>query len=167
MITALQIIYSKPYNRRHITYEDIKQLAEAIRKPPYLLNTDILWNAYEQLEKTKVKKAGPKKLLTDIISLIRFTTGHNDVLEPFIVIVNDKFDEWLAKQETLGRKFTKGQVEWLEMIKNHISTSISIGIDDFELSPFYEKGGALKAYGLFGNDLNKILEELNEVLIAI
>ena len=30
------------------------------------------------------------------------------------------------------------------MIKNHIATSLSIGIDDFELSPFYEKGGGAK-----------------------
>jgi type I restriction enzyme R subunit len=28
-LTALQIIYSKPYNKRHLTYEQIKQLAEA------------------------------------------------------------------------------------------------------------------------------------------
>ena len=27
-LTALQIIYSKPYGERHITYEQIKQIAE-------------------------------------------------------------------------------------------------------------------------------------------
>ena len=43
-----------PIQQRHITYEEIKQLAEAIRKPPYLLDTDILWNAYEQLKKSKL-----------------------------------------------------------------------------------------------------------------
>jgi len=37
-------------------------------------------------------------------------------------------------------------------------------MDDFELSPFYERGGAVKAYQLFGNQLNNILVELNEVL---
>ena len=82
-ITALQIIYSKPYSKRHITYEDIKQLADAIKIRHYLLNTDILWNAYEQLEKAKVRKAGPKKLLTDIISLVRFAEGRDKILEPF------------------------------------------------------------------------------------
>ncbi|HWR26483.1 MAG TPA: type I restriction-modification enzyme R subunit C-terminal domain-containing protein [candidate division Zixibacteria bacterium] len=41
---------------------------------------------------------------------------------------------------------------------------MSIGNEDFELSPFYEKGGVVKAYQLFGNGLDNILEELNEVL---
>ena len=34
-ITALQIIYNQPYSKRYLTYEQIKQLAEAIQKPPY------------------------------------------------------------------------------------------------------------------------------------
>ena len=29
------------------------------------------------------------------------------------------------------------------MIKDHIATSLTIGNEDFELSPFYEKGGVL------------------------
>ena len=66
--------------------------------------------------------------------------------------------EWLAKQERLGKKFTKEQVESLTMIKNHISTSLSVNIDYFELSPFYEKGGAVKIYQLFGQNLNGLLK---------
>ena len=53
---------------------------------------------------------------------------------------------------------------WLLMIKDHIASSLSIGMEDFELAPFYERGGPVKAYQLFGNRLNNILEELNEVL---
>ncbi|MBM4141379.1 MAG: restriction endonuclease subunit R, partial [Nitrospira sp.] len=41
-LTALQIIYSKPYGKRHLTYEEIKQLADAIKKPPYNLTTELL-----------------------------------------------------------------------------------------------------------------------------
>ena len=37
-------------------------------------------------------------------------------------------------------------------------------MDDFENVPFYEKGGAVKVYNLFGEDLTKIMGELNEVL---
>ena len=50
------------------------------------------------------------------------------------------------------------------MIKQHITTSLTVAIDDFELSPFNQKGGAVKAYQLFGKELNKTLEELNTVL---
>ena len=74
-LTALQIIYSKPYGQRHLTYGQIKQLAEAIEKPPYQLTPELVWQAYEQLERSKVKGAGPQKLLTNIISLVRFATG--------------------------------------------------------------------------------------------
>jgi type I restriction enzyme R subunit len=163
-ITALQIIYSKPYSKRHLTYEEIREVADAIRKPPYQLTPEILWKAYEQLDKSKVKGAGAQKLLTNIVSLIRFASGKSDVLEPFPETVNQRFERWRAQQERAGGRFTQAQTEWLVMIKDHIATSLSIGNEDFELSPFYEKGGIVKAYQLFGNGLNNILEELNEVL---
>jgi type I restriction enzyme R subunit len=165
-LTALQIIYSRPYAKRHITYDEIRQLAEAIKKPPYFLTPELVWQAYEKLEKSKVRGAGPQKLLTNIISLVRFAIGESSVLEPFPELVNQKFKMWLEQQERQGVKFTKEQREWLEMIKDHIATSLSISMDDFELAPFYEKGGAVKVYKLFGPKLDKILEELNEVLVA-
>lgn len=163
-LIALQIIYSRPYGQRQLTYEAIKELAEAIRKPPYNLTPELLWLAYGQLEKSKVKGAGPQKLLTNIVSLVRFATGTVDVLEPFSDVVNRRFIEWLSEQERSGRKFTSEQKEWLTMIKDHIASSLSVGMDDFENVPFNQKGGAVKAYQLFGQELNKIIEELNMVL---
>jgi type I restriction enzyme R subunit len=50
------------------------------------------------------------------------------------------------------------------MIKDHIATSLTIGMDDFEFAPFIQKGGTAKVYQLFGQELNEILEELNERL---
>jgi type I restriction enzyme R subunit len=164
-LTALQIIYSEPYGKRRLTFEAIKQLAEAIEKPPYNLTPELLWLAYEQLEKAKVRGAGPQKLLTNIVSLVRFAIGSVDVLEPFSDEVNQKFATWMTTQEKLGKHFTPEQKEWLNMIKEHITTSLTINIDAFELSPFDQKGGAVKAYQVFGQQLNKIMEELNAVLI--
>ena len=140
-LTALQIIYSKPYVNRLLTYEEIVQLANAVTKPPYLLTPESVWKAYEQLEKSKVRGVGPQRLLTNIISLVRFALGKSEALEPFPETVNRKFEEWILAQEKLGRKFTPLQKEWLVMIRNHIATSLSIDRDDFEFSPFYEKGG--------------------------
>ena len=68
------------------------------------------------------------------------------------------------QQEQAGVKFTQAQTEWLVMKKDHIATSLTIGTEDFELSPFYEKREVVKAYQLSGNGLNNILDELNEVL---
>jgi type I restriction enzyme R subunit len=165
-LAALQIIYSKPYGKRHITFEQIKQLADAMKKPPYYLTPENLWKAYERLEKSKVRGAGPQELLTNVISLVRFAIGESDVLEPFSETVNRRFNDWLAKQEKSGAFFTLEQKEWLTMIKDHIATSVSISMDDFEFAPFYERGGAARAYQLFGSKLNTALEELNRALVT-
>lgn len=164
-LTALQLIYGKPYSKRHFTYEEIDQLAKAIEKPPYSLIPELVWQAYERLEKAKVKGAGPQKILTNIIALVRFAIGEGDVLEPFPETVDRRFDEWLSEQEKLGRTFTPTQREWLEMIKDHVAASASIEMDDLSSTPFSQKGGLLKAYDLFG-EIEKLLEELNEVLVA-
>lgn len=165
-ITALQILYSKPYARRQVSYEQVKALAEAIQKPPLWLTPERLWQAYEQLEKSKVKRAGPQKLLTDIISLVRFAIGESVELEPFAETVNRRFEVWLVDQANNGQTYGPVQREWLEMIKDHIATSLSMEMDDFDYAPFFEKGGIVKATKLFGKDLPHILKELNEELAA-
>jgi type I restriction enzyme R subunit len=166
-ITALQILYSKPYGTRHLTYADIQQLADAIKKPPYHLTPETLWFAYRQLEQAKVRGAGPQKLLTNIISLVRFAIGQTDALEPFPDTVEQRFHRWVREQESLGREFTTEQMEWLEMIKNHIATSVAIQPDDFETTPFYERGGLVKAHQVFGEKLDEVLDELNKVLTGV
>ncbi|MDI6807837.1 MAG: type I restriction-modification enzyme R subunit C-terminal domain-containing protein [Candidatus Eisenbacteria bacterium] len=165
-LTALQIIYSKPYGKRRLTYEQIKELAETIAKPPYGFAPDLLWEAYRQLESAKVRGAGPVKLLTDIISLVRFAIGQTYMLEPYSDAVERRFREWIGLQEKAGRKFAPQQMDWLEMIKDHIATSLGVAMEDFELAPFHEKGGPVRAYQLFGDKLNQVLEELNEALAA-
>jgi len=164
-LTALQVIYGKPYANRRLTYDAIKQLAEAIKNPPYNLTPELMWMAYEQLEKSKVRGAGPQKLLTNIVSLVRFAIGAVDALQPFSETVNHRFTDWLVQQEKQGRSFTSEQLAWLNMIKDHIATSLTIGIEDFENVPFNQKGGAIKASKLFGRELGKILDELNVVLV--
>jgi type I restriction enzyme R subunit len=114
-LTAWQIIYNQPYESRHITYVEIKRLTEALEKPPYNLTSELVWQAYKQLEKSKVREAGAQKLVTNIISLLRFATGESDVLEPFAETVNHRFNNWLAHQNKLGKKFTPEQIEWLDL----------------------------------------------------
>ncbi|MCX6907101.1 MAG: hypothetical protein NTY01_03550 [Verrucomicrobia bacterium] len=46
------------------------------------------------------------------------------------------------------------------------ATSLSIEPDDFDAVPFNQHGGLGKAYQLFGEQLPKLLDELNEVLAA-
>lgn len=164
-ITALQILYNQPYGQRQFTYEQIRQLAEAIERPPHRFTPEALWQAYEQLEASKVRSR-PEKILTNLISLVRYAIGETDVLEPFTEVVNQRFATWLMQQEQAGRRFTTEQREWLEMIRDHIATSLNIDVDDFEYTPFDGRGGQLKAVQLFGAELPQILHELNAVLAA-
>lgn len=164
-ITALQILYSKPYAIRELTFKDIEDLASKIETPPYNLTPELLWSAYKQLEKSKVKD-NPKKMLTDLISIIRHTMGQEELLVPFRDKVTEKFEKWLVEQETSGRKFTLEQKEWLVMIKDQISASMLAKLDDMDYSPFVQKGGRMKLYKLFGDDYEKILSEMHEVLIS-
>ncbi|MDY6917221.1 MAG: type I restriction-modification enzyme R subunit C-terminal domain-containing protein, partial [Chloroflexota bacterium] len=164
-LTALQIIYQKPYGRRLLTYAEIKELAQAIEKPPYRLTPELVWQAYDKLDRSRVRGAGPQKLLTDIVSLIRFAIGQSDVLEPFATTVDARFEQWLAKEEMAGRRFTPTQKAWLEMIRDHIAASASVTVEDFDYAPFSQRGGRLKASEVF-DEVEQIVEELNEVLVA-
>ena len=76
-LTALQIFYSLPYGQRHLTYAQVEELAAAIKKPPYSLTPEHLWQAYERLEQARVRGAGTKRTLTDLISLVRFALGES------------------------------------------------------------------------------------------
>ncbi len=164
-LIALQILYNRPWARRHLTYDAIKQLAEAMQRPPYHLTPEGLWRAYEQLERSRVRGASPQRLLTDLVALVRFAIGKTEVLEPFSQTVNRRFDEWLARQHANGRAFTPEQMEWLRMIRDHIANSAAIEARDLDLPPFNQKGGVVKALKLFP-DIKRLLEELNEVLAA-
>jgi len=85
---------------------------------------------------------------------------------PFDEKIKERFERWLSEQESSGRKFTQEQKEWLVMIKDQISASMVAKLDDMDYSPFVQKGGRMKLYNLFGDDYEKILDELHEVLIS-
>lgn len=165
-LTAIQLIYSKPYAKRQLTFEQIKEIAEKIEKPPYNLTPELLWKAYEQLQKSKVREAPAQKLLTNIISLIKFAVGEYEILEPFSETVNKRFKDWLESQENVGKKFSEEQREWLEMIRDQVGASLGVLSEDLQYPPFYEKGGQVKFNRLFGDRSASLLTELNEVLIT-
>jgi len=143
-IEALQFFYAQPYSKR-LAFKDIRQLAEAIKAPPRSWTPEKLWRAYETLRKDKVRGASGKRLLTDIVSLIRFAVHTDDELVPFGDHVRERFTQWLAQQRDHGRAFTQEQQHWLEMMRDHIATSVEMTVDDFDLAPFAEEGGLGRA----------------------
>ena len=162
-ITALQIIYSKPYQAR-LQFDDVRELADMIQQPPYLWSESQLWQAYAALDKTRVRGAGGRRILTDLVSLVRYAIEQDNKLVPFPERVEANFNGWLAQQENDGKQFSDEQRQWLEMIRDHIAGNLSIDSEDFESVPFNQHGGLGKVYQLFGDELGEILDELNGLL---
>ncbi len=164
-ITALQVLYSRSYAQR-LRFEDIKALAESIQLPPRSWTPEKLWCAYETLDRNRVRGAGATRLMTDIVSLIRFALHQEELLIPFADEVRSRFQNWLAQQEQRGRRFSAEQRQWLELIRDHIAANLQIEMDDFDYMPFIQRGGVGRAYQTFGEELMPVLNELNEVLAA-
>ena len=158
------MLYSRPYRKR-LTYDEIKELAAAIRAPHPNLTPESLWRAYETLDRSRVCGSG-RRILTDLVSLVRFAMETDRVLRPFTDSVKERFLSWLSEQERLGPQFSEEQRLWLEAIAEHIGGSVSISADDLEETPFSQRGGLARAHQLFGDRLPSLLDELNERLVA-
>ena len=161
-ITALQVLYQRPYRQR-LSLDEIKSLADALQSPPRSWTPARLWDAYEQLDRDRVRGSG-QRVLTDIVSLVRYAVGADDELAPFAEQVEQRFHGWLATQEIAGRTFTDEQRQWLEDIKDHIAGSVSIDPADLQYAPFAQRGGIGRAHAVFGDGLAPLLEELNLAL---
>jgi type I restriction enzyme R subunit len=172
-ITALQILYSRP-TRAPLKFEDVKALADALHAPPLNIDEGALWQAYATLRKDQVKGATQRRLLTDLVSLVRFAMQQTNELVPYPERVQANFKAWLAQQMTarktvhpeLVEGFTHEQIHWLEMIRDFIAANLGIEIDDFGYAPFEQEGGLGKVHQLFGAELPKVMEELNRELAA-
>ena len=87
-------------------------------------------------------------------------------LVPFGDQVRERFDHWMAQQRNQERGFSPEQIRWLEMMRDHIATSLEMTVNDLDYAPFAGEGGLGKAAQVFGNTLQQLLDELNEALAA-
>ena len=81
------------------------------------------------MDKSRVKTTGGRRILTDLVSLVRFAMHQDNELVPFPERVQVNFKAWLAQQESAGTQFTAEQRRWLEMIRDHIAANLSIETD--------------------------------------
>ena len=166
-ITALQILFSRPYGQRRLDYEQVRQLAErlneTLRQGEPMLMTENLWNAYQQLERDRVRGAGERRVLADLVSLVRHAALDEELL-PYPERVQARYHEWLEMQEASGRQFTQPERWWLDEIARHIGINLSIRVEDLNSFGFQNRGGQVAALRLFGQGLPVLLDELNMVL---
>jgi len=163
-ITAIQILYTKSKSVR-LTYKEIKELAERIRRPHPTWTVDVIWNAYQALEPSKVRKSSIHTT-TDLVSLIRFTLGQIDELIPYSQLVEERYVAWLKQQENLGVKFTDKQKWWLDRIKDAISQSAHFDVKDLEMSPFTERGGTDGVLAELGTSVTSLIDSMNMELAS-
>ena len=156
-LSALRILCKHPEEQGTLTEEKLEALEVSLKEPPDPLTCESLWFAYQRRSPNSVR--GNVEQRTDLISLVRYAIGENAFLEPFRVTVNRRFVEWLE-----GKNFNAEQHKWLEMIRNHIATSLDIQMSDFEYTPFAEHGNGAKVYELFGDNLDDILKSLTKKL---
>ena len=164
-IIALETFYDQPYRRRELTLKMVKDLLDRIKLDRPMLAPNYIWEAYQQLD--QVKENSPKKELITLVSLIRKVAGIDGQLTSYDATVNENFRKWIFQQNAgQHNKFTEEQLAWLRMIKDHIASSFHIGPDDLDYTPFDAQGGRGKMWALFGAEMDEVMKELNEELVA-
>lgn len=188
-ITALQILYSRPY-KQGLTEAMLKELEAKLKQPFGADPVNTLWRAFElatdagsgdpaynatrpahvgRVSSHGVSAVSPRGAVhrfADLVALVRFALEQQPVLAAFADSVSERFNEWLMDKAKAGVKFSADQLAWLNLIRDHIATSLSIESDDFDYAPFSQQGGLGKAHQLFGDKLLPLLDELNQTLAA-
>lgn len=162
-ILALRILYDQRFRDMPMAIGQLKALYAKLKAQR--ITTERLWDCYAMQQPEKVRR-GTTAQLTDLISMIRFEMGASERLAPFADTVNQNFQQWTLKRNAGAVHFTAEQMEWLRLIRDHISSSLSVEPEDLELSPFDRMGGLGRFYEVFGDEYEMILMEMNIELVA-
>ncbi len=163
-ITAIQLLTEA--RERRVSFDDIKELADRIARPPYNWTPDIIWDAYVALDGQYAGHASTHRTLTDLVSLIRYTVGEDDQLVPYSERVKEKYAAWLTQQEQSGVEFSDAERWWLDNIVSVVAASAGISAADLDSSPFTENGGTDGALRDLGDRAAALIDELNTELTA-
>jgi type I restriction enzyme R subunit len=164
-LNALQIFYNQPYRRKELTFTDIKQVLEKLKTEKPILNPLNVWKAFEATTEINGKVDGQmENELGALMAIIRKDCGIDKTLTTYNKTVDKNFQNWVFKKQAGATKYNEEQMEWLRLIKEHNTASFHIEKDDFDLNPFNAKGGLGKMWQLFGDQSDRIIDELNEAL---
>ncbi|MCH7614456.1 MAG: hypothetical protein IH978_01775 [Nitrospinae bacterium] len=72
--------------------------------------------------------------------------------------------DWKAQKGI--REWSSKELLWLESFCDHIAANLNIDTEDFDYASFAQEGGLGKVHQVLGDELNKVIEELNENLAA-
>ena len=141
----------------------IKEVCDKLKSDRPRLAPLRVWQAYALLD--EYKGGQPASELTALVALIRRVCGIDATLSPYAETVRRNFQNWIMTHHSGGgEKFNEEQMEWLRMIRDHIIHSFHVERGDLDMAPFDGKGGMGRMFKLFGDRMDGVIDELNEVL---
>lgn len=168
-LAALSIIYNRSYGKQRLTYDGIKELAEALKNYNPSLDIPVVWGAFMRTYPVKAAAAKrPEKMLTNVIQIMRFALRQDDELRPFDAAANQRYNLWIGRmKQQRGIIFTAEQLEWLNAIKNFIIYNSSMTERDIQEN-LSDKGGILKARQVFAHTypFSELLASLNNAMMG-
>jgi len=118
-------------------------------------------NEFPEKELQRAHKMVYNKALADIISMVK----HAAKKEEPVLTVEERVDGALDRV-VKGRQLNDDQKKWMEYIRNHLVSNLTIDLEDFDLVPVFEQRGGKKAAEKVLGDLQKLVAEINYALAA-
>ena len=146
-IEAMKVVLDKPKGWNTQVLRDLRKL--------------LLQNHFQEADLRKAHNLVYHKSLVDIISMIK----HADKKEP-LLNANERIEKAIDK--VFGDKILdSAQQEWIEHIKEHLVTNLTLEEDDFNIMPVFENHGGLGRFKkVFKDDHRILITEINAAIAA-
>lgn len=147
-IEALKIVLNRP---KDWSPDALDELRQVLRQ-----------NDYSEKELQKAHKAASHKNVADIISIVRHAAADQEPLYTAEERVS------LAIEKIIGENnFSPEQLEWLNLIKQHMVTNLTLAELDFDLLPLFSRsGGISRASRVFGASLLPLIQQVNSTVAS-
>jgi len=119
-------------------------------------------NSYPEKNLQRAYRLVYNKALADIISMVKHAARQE---EP-VLTAEERVEKALGRFLE-GKTFNNDQLKWIEFIRNHLISNLTIGLDDFNQVPIFEQRGGLgAAERVFGPRLPQIIQDINYAMAA-
>ncbi|MGH8608311.1 MAG: type I restriction-modification enzyme R subunit C-terminal domain-containing protein, partial [Gammaproteobacteria bacterium] len=115
-LTALQVLYAGTRPLK-LSLKDLRQLKDALARPPFAATPVQLWRAFEAVESEKVNGHGGQQL-ADLVNLVRHALIPTFTLVPYRDVLRERYQAWLVERDA-EHAFTPEQREWLDRMAEH------------------------------------------------
>ena len=147
-IEAIQILLERPKEWKINVLDELRKKLRLNEFPE-----EKLQNAHKLVH---------NKALADIISMVKHAAKEE---EP-ICTAEERVDQAMKRIAT-EKSFNEEQMKWLGYIREHLIKNLTIGMEDFEYAPVFERhGGKGKADKVFNNELEFMISEINYEIAA-